>query len=89
MKYPVAIHKDQGSCFGVSVPDIPGCFSAGETIDEALSNTQEAIASHLEILSEEGRRAPKPSEMEKHYENPDYARAIWAYVTFTRNGPCS
>jgi len=89
MKYPVAIHKDQGSCFGVSVPDIPGCFSAGETIDEALSNTQEAIASHLEILSEEGRSAPKPSEMEKHYETPDYARAIWAYVTFTRNGPCS
>lgn len=47
MKYPVAIHKDQDSCFGVSVPDVPGCFSAGETIDEALSNTQEAISDHL------------------------------------------
>ncbi|MDD2468069.1 MAG: type II toxin-antitoxin system HicB family antitoxin [Desulfobulbus sp.] len=86
MKYPVAIHKDQDSCFGVSVPDIPGCFSAGETIDEALNNTQEAISDHLEILAEEGKSVPEPSEVEKHYDNPDYARALWAHVTFICNG---
>lgn len=86
MKYPVAIHKDQDSCFGVSVPDIPGCFSAGETIDEALNNTQEAISDHLEILAEDGKSVPEPSEIEKHYDNPDYARALWAQVTFICNG---
>lgn len=80
MKYPVAIHKDQDSCFGVSVPDVPGCFSAGETIDEALSNAQEAISDHLEILAEEGAIASAPSEIGKHYDNPDYAGATWAYV---------
>ncbi len=86
MKYPVAIHKDQDSCFGVSVPDLPGCFSAGETIDEALSNTQDAIFDHLEILAEEGKSVSEPSEIEKHYDNPDYAQALWAHVTLICNG---
>ncbi len=80
MKYPVAIHKDQNSCFGVSVPDVPGCFSAGETVDEALKNAQEAISDHLEILAEDGAIAPVPSDIDKHYANPDYVGATWAYV---------
>ena len=32
--YPVVIHKDKKSAFGVTVPDLPGCFSAGATLDE-------------------------------------------------------
>jgi len=80
MKYSVAIHKDPDSCYGVSVPDIPGCFSAGETVDEALKNAQEAISDHLEILAEVGAIAPTPSDIDKHYANPDYAGATWAYV---------
>lgn len=31
MKYPIAIHKDKNSCYGVTIPDLPGCFSAGDT----------------------------------------------------------
>ena len=34
MRYPVVIHKDENSDFGVMVPDIPGCYSAGDTYDE-------------------------------------------------------
>ena len=55
MKYLVVIYKDQDSCSGVSVPDVPGCFSAGETIDEALHNAKEAISDHLKVLADEGR----------------------------------
>lgn len=29
MRFLLAIHKDEGSCYGVTVPDVPGCFSAG------------------------------------------------------------
>ena len=36
MFIPVAIHKDEGSVFGVSVPDVPGCFSYGDTVEDAL-----------------------------------------------------
>ena len=81
MKYPVAIHKDQDSCYGVTVPDIPGCFSAGETLDEAINNVQEAISSHLEILAEEGELAPKSSVVDEHIKNKEYTGASWAMST--------
>lgn len=80
MKYPVVIHHDPGTAHGVTVPDIPGCFSAGETIDEALENAQEAICGHLELLAEEGEAAPAASRIETLQANPDYAGGAWAYV---------
>ncbi len=80
MKYPVAIQKDEDSCYGVTVPDIPGCFSAGESLDEAMNNAQEAISSHLEILAEEGGLAPESSLVDSHINNTDYTGATWAYV---------
>ncbi|MFC1574414.1 type II toxin-antitoxin system HicB family antitoxin, partial [Candidatus Latescibacterota bacterium] len=30
MNYPIVIHKDKNSSYGVIVPDLPGCFSSGE-----------------------------------------------------------
>jgi predicted RNase H-like HicB family nuclease len=80
MKYPVAIQKDEDSCYGITVPDIPGCFSAGESLDEAINNVQEAISSHLEILAEDQKLAPKSSLVDIHINNEDYTGAIWAYV---------
>ncbi len=80
MKYPVAIQKDEDSCYGVTVPDIPGCFSAGESLDEAMNNVQEAIAGHLEILAEDGVLAPKPSTVDDHIKNDEFAGTTWAYV---------
>ena len=53
IKYELVIHKQKDSCFGVTVTDLPGCFSAGDTIEEALRNTEEAIQSHLEVLAED------------------------------------
>ena len=44
MKYSVVLHKDVGSEYGVTVPDLPGCFSAGQTFEEALESVKEAIA---------------------------------------------
>ena len=80
MKYPVALHKDPDSCFGVSVPDIPGCFSAGESMEEALENVREAILGHLEILAEDGIPAPSPAALDTHLSGPEYQGAVWAFV---------
>lgn len=77
MKYPIAIHKDKDSCYGVTVPDIPGCFSAGDTIDDAVANAYNAITEHLELLAEEGILAPGASTVEDLVDNPDYHGAIW------------
>ncbi len=46
MRYPIVIHKDEGSCYGVTVPDLPGCFSAGYTLDETFEMAREAIEGH-------------------------------------------
>lgn len=76
MRYPVVIHNELNSAYGVTVPGIPGCFSAGETMDEALDNTIDAIESHLALLAEEGELAP----IANHIHNEDYAGATWGFV---------
>ncbi|HVA25623.1 MAG TPA: type II toxin-antitoxin system HicB family antitoxin [Chloroflexota bacterium] len=45
--------------FSVSVPALPGCFTQGETVDEALANVRDAIAFHLDCLAEEGEAIPE------------------------------
>jgi predicted RNase H-like HicB family nuclease len=81
MYFPIAIHKDPGSDYGVTVPDLPGCFSAGSTIDEAMLMAREAIELYLDTLVEDGREIPIPSEIETLRGNPEYADAIWAIVS--------
>jgi predicted RNase H-like HicB family nuclease len=63
------------------VPDLPGCFSAGETIDEALAEVVEAIECHIEGLLIDGEPVPSPTSIEAHREDPDYADGFWALVT--------
>jgi predicted RNase H-like HicB family nuclease len=50
MQYPIFIHKDENSAYGVIVPDLPGCYSAGDTIEDAIHNAHEAIECHIEGL---------------------------------------
>ncbi len=80
MRYPLVIHKDEDSVYGVTVPDIPGCFSFGDTIDEAIDNAVEAIDSHLEVLAEDSVFAPEASKIEDHQDNEDYEGASWAFA---------
>jgi len=81
MRYPVVLHKDPNSDYGVTVPDLPGCFSAGETIDEALAEVVEAIECHIEGLLIDGEPVPSPTSIETHRDDPNYADGVWALVT--------
>jgi predicted RNase H-like HicB family nuclease len=81
MRYPVVIHKDTDSDYGVTVPDLPGCFSAGETVDDALVQVVEAIETHIEGLLLDGEPVPAPQTIEHHHANPDYADGLWALVS--------
>ena len=80
MRYPVVIHKEKNSAYGVTVPDIPGCFSAGDTIDEAMENTREAIFVHLELVTADGGDVASARQIEEHQANKDYAGGTWAFV---------
>ncbi|MCO8579471.1 type II toxin-antitoxin system HicB family antitoxin [Burkholderia multivorans] len=81
MEFPIAIHKDDGTVFGVTVPDILGVHSWGETMSEAIENTKVAIASHVETLFALGEGAHFTcSTVEELSANPDYAGVVWAKV---------
>ncbi len=54
MDYIAVIHKDEGSDVGVSFPDLPGCVTAGATLEEARVFAAEALALHLEAMAEAG-----------------------------------
>lgn len=45
--------------FTVEVPDLPGCISEGDTLEEAEKNIQEAVALYLEVLEERGIPLPE------------------------------
>jgi predicted RNase H-like HicB family nuclease len=81
MRFPVVIHKDPESDYGVTVPDLPGCFSAGETLDDALNRAVEAIELHLDGMLQDNEPIPTSKGMEVHQHNLDYAGGIWAMVT--------
>jgi len=80
MKYAVVVHHDEGSAYGVTVPGLPGCFSAGDSFDEALDNVVEAIEIHLEGLAEEGMEIPRAEAVHAHMDNPEYAGGTWGFV---------
>ncbi|QEP42075.1 type II toxin-antitoxin system HicB family antitoxin [Ectothiorhodospiraceae bacterium BW-2] len=80
MRFPVVLHSDDGVRFGVTVPDLPGCFSSGDSFDSALDSVLEAIDLHLEGLTEDGGEVPVPRAIAEHRTNPDYADGVWAAV---------
>jgi len=80
MRFIVVVHKDEDSDYGVSVPDLAGCVSAGTTIEEALKNAVEAIECHLEAMMLDGEKIPGNRTIEQHRKNPNYADGIWGIV---------
>ena len=79
MRYPIAIEPgDDTHAWGVVAPDLPGCFSAGDTLDEAIANASEAITLWIETVLDDGGDIPKPGSVSAHRENPDFAGWIWA-----------
>ena len=79
MNYPVVIHKDKKTLYGVTVPDLPGCFSAGETLDEAIENTKEAILLHVEGMIDDNEIIPEASDIERLKK--EYTDGIFAIVS--------
>ena len=64
MQYAVVIEHAPGSNDSAYVPDLPGCVTTGDTIDEIKSNIQEAIALHVDGMREDGEPMPEPSIVE-------------------------
>jgi predicted RNase H-like HicB family nuclease len=59
-RYAVVIEKAGGN-YGAHVPDLPGCVSTGDTLEDVRRNIQEAIEFHLEGMREDGVDIPEPT----------------------------
>ncbi|WP_336717165.1 MULTISPECIES: type II toxin-antitoxin system HicB family antitoxin [Asaia] len=81
--YPIVIETgSETRAFSVIVPDLPGCFSAGDTFDESVNCAAEAITSWIEEAIENGQNVPFPSSLDQlragsEWIGPDW---IWGFV---------
>ncbi|PJC85315.1 hypothetical protein CSW98_15930 [Vibrio sp. HA2012] len=81
MLYPIAIEiGDDTHAYGVAFPDLPGCFSAGDSLEEALANAKEAADFYLEDLAEEGRLPPQAKSLSEWQKDEEYIGWAWAVV---------
>ncbi len=81
MRYPIAIEPgDETHAFGVVVPDLPGCFSAGDTLDEAVTNAEEAAAAWIDAVLDAGAAVPPPSSLENVRARPEFAGWVFGVV---------
>jgi predicted RNase H-like HicB family nuclease len=82
MRYSIAIEPaTETTSFGVVVPDLPGCFSAGDTLDEAMDGAGEAVAAWIDAVLDAGTSIPPPSDMDAIARNPDYAGWTFGVIT--------
>ncbi len=82
MRYPIVIEPGSNkTAFGVVVPDMPGCFSAGDTLEEAISNAEIAAAAWIDTQMDRGLNIPHPSELSELQKDPKYAKWIWAVIS--------
>jgi predicted RNase H-like HicB family nuclease len=81
MKYPIAIETGNADiAWGVVVPDLPGCFSAGDTLDEAYNMAKEAIEAWINMALDAGQDIPAPSDLARHMGDPEYVGWSWGIV---------
>jgi len=68
--YPAIIERDEHG-FGVFFPDLPGCVSAGDTMQEAAEGAEEALSGHLAVSAEHGDAIPDPTPLDLVAVDPD------------------
>jgi predicted RNase H-like HicB family nuclease len=83
--YIALVHKDEGTSYGVSFPDVPGCISAGDTFEEAVANAALALAGHFALMKVDGEAIPAPRSFEQLKRDAEFsedsADAIVTMVT--------
>lgn len=73
MRYPIVIEPGSATtAYGVVIPDLPGCFSAGDTLSEAQANAREAVVGWIETELAARHNIPAPSDAQVISAIPDY-----------------
>jgi predicted RNase H-like HicB family nuclease len=61
MDYVAVIERTKDGSFSAYVPDLPGCVSSGDTLDEVKQMIEEAVKLHIDSLRSHGEPVPPPS----------------------------
>jgi len=77
MLYPVYVHQDKDSAYGLTFPDLPGCFAAADDAQGIVAAAQEAFEAHFH---EAGDLAPPPSDLSQLMRDPAYCGGNWMQV---------
>lgn len=83
MRYHIAVEAGADRhAFGVAIPDLPGCFAAGDTLVEALADAEAAALAWINTMLAQSQAIPAPSTIaDLQQSNPEYADWIWAIVS--------
>lgn len=77
MLYPVYVHKDKGSAFGLTFPDLPGCFAAADDAAGIPSAAQEAVEAHY---GNDADPIAAPSSVDEWAGSKDFKGGFWMLV---------
>lgn len=78
--YLAIVEEEPGKAVGIWFPDLPGCFSAGDTTEEAMLNAREAVSVWADALIEGGRSMPIPRSLAELKQDPVTAADINAFM---------
>ncbi|MDC9622498.1 type II toxin-antitoxin system HicB family antitoxin [Xenorhabdus sp. XENO-7] len=80
MRYPIYLHQAEDGSFSGFVPDVVGCYFAGDTIDDAIADAANALDTYFEYLSEKNQVPIEAKTISDHFSDDDCTGGIWAYV---------
>lgn len=83
--YPAIVEK-AAEGYSVFFPDLPGCTSAGATLQEAARNAEQALAGHLLVSEQHGDPIPDPSDLDAIERDPEIEEAARLLVKGERKG---
>jgi predicted RNase H-like HicB family nuclease len=63
MEYVAVIEKAEDGSYSGYLPDLPGCVSCGDTVDEVKESIREAVRAHIDSLRRHGEPVPEPSTL--------------------------
>ena len=68
--FPAKVHKDNDG-FWLEFPDLPGCFTQGDSLEELMENAEESLGAFLAVKMENDEEIPKPSDIRQISESSD------------------
>lgn len=78
--YVAIVEVEPEKAVGIWFPDVPGCFSGGDTLEEALRNAPEALLGHAEALADDGLSMPLARSPDELLQDPEVAQDMAAYM---------